>query len=126
MQFGGDGLGDAADAGDRLDINLLGRELHRGISGVYAGELHVLGNCAHQNLALVRHGVEFNLFATLHKGGNHDGMVFGYLYGHFQELPQIFLAVADVHCGARKHIGRTHQHGEADFVHEFVHIVHRG
>ena len=124
VQFRGDLGRNLADAGRRHAVNLLRRELHRGVAGMDAGKLHVLGNRIGKQLAPVGHGVELDLLAALHKGTDDHRMLLAHFDGQFEEFFQVFAAVADIHRGAGKHVGRPHQHREAHFVDEGINLVH--
>ena len=68
--------GDALDPSDSLDIDLLRREKHGGITGMNTGKFNVFGNCIADDLPVPRHSIHFDLLGILDESRNHDGILF--------------------------------------------------
>ena len=104
---------DLLDAAGRGEVDLLGGEHQRGVAGVYAGKLDVLGDGVFDNLTILCHGVELDFLGVLQELRHDDGVFLGHLGGHLEELLQFVFIVADVHGRSREDVGRTHQDGIA-------------
>ena len=74
MQFSRDGCGGLAYLGGRDSVDLLRRELYRGVSRMHSRKLDMFGYRRGYDLAVVGDGVAFELLATLHERADHDRM----------------------------------------------------
>ena len=70
MQLGSNLLGYLLDAAHGLVVELLWRELDRGIARVHTGKLDVLRDSVCYNLTLVGHGIHLNLLGTFDEAGD--------------------------------------------------------
>ena len=78
------------------------------------------------DFTIASHGVHFNFLGMLHETADHDGMFLADIGSESEETFQLVLVGADVHGSTGEHVGRTHQHGEANAVNELLNVVHAG
>ena len=114
------------DLPDRLDIELLRRELDGCVAGVDARILNVFAYGGHQYAAAVSDCIELYLLATRHELADDHGMLGRDLDSPRQHLQEPVAVMAYAHGRTGKDIGRPHQHGEADFHYEAVDFVQGG
>ena len=97
MQRGGNLTAHALDAAHGLDVELLRRQLQRGVARVDTGKLDVLTDGISQNLTVARHGIEVNLLGVLNELRHDDGVVLADVGSQLQEATELILVGADVH-----------------------------
>ena len=125
MQFGGNFLGNLLDAPCRFHVELLRRELYRGIAGVNAGKLDVFRYGVGDDFAVARHGIHFHLLSVLQEAAHHYGVLLRHVGCELQEAFQFFLVGAYVHRCAGKHVTGADEYGEAHAADKLVDIFHR-
>ena len=126
VQFLGNLARDFLDLANGREVDVLGREYHRGVARVHTGILNMLRNGVFHNFALVGNGIELNLLGVLHELRHHDGVVLRHFCGHVEEAMQLLIVVADVHGSTREHVAGTHQHGITHLADELLDVVERG
>ena len=84
----------------------------------------MLGDGGGNHPAPVGNRIALDFLAALHKGTDDNRVLLGHLYGHVQEDLQVLVAVAYIHSGAGKHVGRAHQHRKTYLPYEFVYVIH--
>mmetsp|Transcript_61846 Transcript_61846/g.162451 ORF Transcript_61846/g.162451 Transcript_61846/m.162451 type:complete len:473 (-) Transcript_61846:1927-3345(-) len=102
----------------RLQAQRLGGQQERGVAAVAAGVLHMLRDGVVDHLAVAADAVELDLPGTAVVLADHHGVLLLDHRGAAQEAAELRLVVDDAHGGTGEHVGRAHEHGEADGVGE--------
>ena len=111
------------DAASRCNINVLCREHQSSITRVNARKFNMFRNTVFNNFTILRNSVEFNFFCILQEFRNHNRIFLRNFCGGTKECVHLVFVVTNVHCGTRKHIRRTNQNRETNFVNELVDFV---
>ena len=79
---------------------MLGREDHRGITGMYTCIFYVFGNCILNDFALVGNSIKLNLFRLGHEFRDDHRELLADFGCHVEETMQLFIVVTHVHGSA--------------------------
>ena len=74
--------------------------MDRGIAGVHAGILDMLGNCVSEDFTAIRNGVELDFLAAVHELADDHRMLLRHVGCQREEMPELLLIIADVHGSA--------------------------
>ena len=112
--------GNLLDAAHRLHIELLRGELDCGVARMDTGKLDMLRDGVKFDFSVLRHCVHLNLLGLLNELADHHRVFLRHVGRQTEEARKLLLVGADIHGGARKHVGGTHKNWESYLGHELV------
>ena len=90
-----------------------------------SGKFNMFRNGIGYQFPIFCHSINFNLFGLFNKFGNHDRMFFRNVRGQGQEMLQLVFVRNHVHSSARKHVRRTDQNRETNYIDKSINIFNR-
>ena len=117
---------DFLNAASCCKVDLLCREYQCSITGMNTCKLNMFRDGIFHHFTILSYCIKFYLFRVFEELRNNYRIFFWNLSSHLQEVLQLFIVIANIHCRTRKYVRRTNQHRITYLFNEAFHFFKTG